>query len=79
MLSGCARGMVMVTSMMTGVVLRRISDHSGAPITGIDVRQELVQVRAAMGDVFNIIMNSQGHKNIFKCVYVCVCMAWSAK
>ena len=42
--SWCEAGLVMVTNVMTGVVLRRVSDHSGAPITGIDVRKELVQV-----------------------------------
>ena len=44
LLSGCEAGLVMVTNVMTGVVLRRVSDHSGAPITGIDIKKELVQV-----------------------------------
>ena len=46
-MSGCEAGLVMVTSVMTGVVLRRVSDHNEAPITGIDIRAELVQVLRA--------------------------------
>ena len=35
----------MVTSLPMGVALRVVSDHHGAPITAIDIRQGLVQVR----------------------------------
>ena len=69
LVSGCEAGLVMVTNVMTGVVLRRVSDHNEAPITGIDIRAELVQVYTGELSCSHSSMNTL----CCKCVCVCVC------
>ena len=41
-LSGSSDGLVAVSSRTTGMTVRVINDHQGAPVTGVDVQPSLV-------------------------------------
>lgn len=46
-LSGCAGGVVAVSSTTSGVCLAMVSDHKGSPVTGIVASQHTLHVRYA--------------------------------
>ena len=43
-LSGCSDGLVAVTNALTGMVVRVISDHQGAPITDLHATRRIPKV-----------------------------------
>ena len=44
-MSGCSYGLVAISNPFTGVVLRVITDHQGAPITDMDTSNKPAKVR----------------------------------
>jgi len=68
-LSGGSDGLVAVSSRTTGMTVRVISDHQGAPVTGIDVQQSpvctcrlfITDHFTGLGCAFSVLTLSVGH------------------
>ncbi len=48
-MSGCLGGLVAISNVSSGVVIRLVSDHQGAPITDLQAAPNLIQVRNLRG------------------------------
>lgn len=46
LLSGSAEGLIAVSNVSCGLVVRVVQDHRGAPITDLSVARETIQVSA---------------------------------
>ena len=44
LMSGCAAGLVAISNLKSGLVIRVISDHRGAPITDLQTAPKPIQV-----------------------------------
>lgn len=43
-MSGCSGGLVAISNVSSGLVIRLVSDHQGAPITDLQVAPKLIQL-----------------------------------
>lgn len=43
-MSGCAGGLVAISNLKSGLVIRVVTDHRGAPITDLQAAPKLIQV-----------------------------------
>lgn len=48
LLSGCKDGLIAVSNVSSGLVVRVIQDHRGAPITDLSIARKPVQVNVYM-------------------------------
>ena len=64
--SGCADGLVAVSNASTGMVVRVISDHQGAPITDLHTTRRIPKVPSA--SLINLLSRVTSHsgKNEFR-------------
>ena len=47
-MSGCSAGLVAISNLASGLVIRVITDHQGAPITDLQVAPKPIQVSQSL-------------------------------
>ena len=51
-ISGCAEGVVAISNPATGLVIRVISDHQGAPVTDLQASSNSLMVRTHLHELY---------------------------
>ena len=58
-MSGCAGGLVAISNLKSGLVIRLITDHKGAPITDLQAAPKPIQVSEHEGGSHTSLTGSQ--------------------